>query len=378
MLKSVWLKNVLLQSFGDASSPISVHFQFLNGLFHAKECILRLYEPDGEQSTDFLLSKVSACVLPQTSDKPNGETVKKAMRERQSVLKGDALYCPLFFENVASFGALVFFGVQEKVQWEKIKDATLSFGTVLYAESMGSILRSYHPTILRAENVCVDYRHGKQMHRVVKNVNLEIYEKEFSIIEGASGCGKTSLLNALGGMLTPADGNVLWKGKNVAKMNEKERTAYRRNDVGFIFQRYNLIPELTAEENVNVAASLAKDPLSAEEALDMVGLKGKKRSYPSQLSGGEQQRVCIARALVKKAQLLLCDEPTGALDSENAHQIVKILKSLTKEREIPVVVITHNPSLVVLADHSFTMSSGTIVSDVLQPFALPAEELILR
>ena len=148
--------------------------------------------------------------------------------------------------------------------------------------------------------------------------------------------------------------------------------------MGFIFQRYNLIGDLTAKENVEVASSIVKNALSAEEVLKMVGLENKIDSYPSQLSGGEQQRVCIARALVKKPKLLLCDEPTGALDTVNAASIIRILQNLAKESKIAVVMITHNPNYVVCADHCISMRNGCIVEEVFQPFALNARDIDLR
>ena len=378
MLKSVWLSDLTVSSLNDAGSVLSSYYRHLNGLIGANECILSLSEPDGGGSTCLLISERTTCLLPIDAMNADPAAIQRVMKNRSCEFSDGRLYAPLYFENIASFGALVFGRTGINAVPDGFRDALVAFSSVLYSESMGSIIRSFHPTVMRAENVCVDYRQGKLVNRVVKNVSLEINEKEFTIIVGASGSGKSSLLNVLGGMLTASSGTVWWHDTAISRMSEKERTAYRGNTVGFVFQRYNLISDLTAEENVRIAASLVDDPLPVSEVLEMVGMADKARSYPSQLSGGEQQRVCIARALVKRARLLLCDEPTGALDTDNAAQIIRILKSIAKDQGIPVVVITHNPSLVVLADHCITISNGTIADDRLQPFSLPAEELRLK
>ena len=377
MLKSVWLSSLIVSSMNESGSVLAVYYSHLRNLAQAEKSMMVLTEPDGSGKTYFMILQKAACMTPAPGIRADERMIADVMKSKTPQYAGEMLCCPLYFENIASFGVLVFESSVKDVGKEFI-EALIAFSSVLYSESMGSIVKSFHQTVMRAENVCVDYPHGKMIHRVVKNVNLEIYEKEFTVIVGASGSGKSSLLNVMGGMLTAAEGTVWWKDRAVTEMTEKERTAYRGSTVGFVFQRYNLISDLTAEENINIAASLVEHPLSAAEVLDMVGLKNKAKSYPSQLSGGEQQRVCIARALVKRAELLLCDEPTGALDTENALQIITILKHIAKEQGIPVVVITHNPNLVVLADHCITISNGMVADDRLQPFALPAEDLKLR
>ena len=377
MLKSVWLSSLIVSSMNESGSVLAVYYSHLRNLAQAEKSMMILTEPDGSGKTFFMILPEAACMTPAPGIRADECMIADVMKSKTPRYTAGMLCCPLYFENIASFGVLVFESSVKDVGKEFV-EALIAFSSVLYSESMGSIVKSFHQTVMRAENVCVDYPHGKMIHRVVKNVNLEIYEKEFTVIVGASGSGKSSLLNVMGGMLTAAEGTVWWKDRAVTEMTEKERTAYRGSTVGFVFQRYNLISDLTAEENINIAASLVEHPLSAAEVLDMVGLKNKAKSYPSQLSGGEQQRVCIARALVKRAELLLCDEPTGALDTENALQIITILKRIAKEQGIPVVVITHNPNLVVLADHCITISNGMVADDRLQPFALPAEDLKLR
>ena len=176
-------------------------------------------------------------------------------------------------------------------------------------------------------------------------------------------------------MLKPTSGEIYYKDQNVSKMNDNLRSDYRKDIVGFVFQQYNLLSDLTVKENIELASSLVADFYEVDEVLKMVRLENKANSFPNELSGGEQQRVCIARALVKKPKMLLCDEPTGALDTENAKIVIKILKDISTEQKIPVVVITHNPSLVVLADRCITIKNGKIEDDIYQPFALSVDYL---
>ncbi|MBQ0099181.1 MAG: ABC transporter ATP-binding protein, partial [Firmicutes bacterium] len=346
MIQSVWLSNLIVLSLNDESSVLSSYYKYLNRLVDSKSCTIQLFEPDNRRGVCFSVSSSGAFIIPDESVKLDEEKVKKVANSKTPELIGDELYCPLYLENTSTLGIAVFNAPQNTVNIDKLKEAVIAFSVVLYSESMGSILNSFHNVAMSVKDVCVDYPHGKSVNRAVNKVSLNVYEEEFTVIMGASGSGKTSLLNVLGGMLTASEGTVSWKDSLLTDMTEKQQTAYRRNVVGFVFQRYNLIEDLTAEENVQISASLVKDPLSTEEVLKMVGLQDKAKFYPSQLSGGEQQRVCIARALVKRAKLLLCDEPTGALDTENAKQIILILKHIAKEQKIPVVVITHNPKLV--------------------------------
>lgn len=378
MIKSVWLSNLIISSLNEPSSVLYSYFSHLKNIVDADKCMMILTEPDDAAETYYFITSNTACITPEPCMKADESIISEVMKSKQAKVSEDMLYLPLYFENIASFGALVFEVSSCNTEKAGLNEAVIAFSSMLYSESMISIIKSFHNTVMRTENLCIDYKHGKMFHRVVKNVSIEINEKEFTIIMGASGSGKSSILNVLGGMLSAAEGTVWWKDREVTAMNEKERTAYRGNTVGFIFQRYNLINDLTAEENINIAASLVDNPLSAKEVLKMVGMEDKGKSYPYQLSGGEQQRICIARALVKKAELLLCDEPTGALDTANALSVITILKNICKEQGIPVVVITHNPNLLVLADHCITISNGMVANDKLQPFALPAEDLKLQ
>lgn len=215
---------------------------------------------------------------------------------------------------------------------------------------------------IELKNVYKYFEVGRNKIVANDNINLSIDEGELVIIVGASGAGKTTLLNLIGGMDTLSDGEIIVDNKNLSKMNEKELTKYRRDDVGFVFQFYNLIPNLTSIENVELASEIAKDNMDAEKALDEVGLSHRKNSFPSQLSGGEQQRVAIARAIAKNPKLLLCDEPTGALDYKTGKSILKLLQDTAKNLNTTVIIITHNGAIKDIADKVFELKDGTIVN----------------
>ncbi len=215
---------------------------------------------------------------------------------------------------------------------------------------------------IELKNVYKYFEVGRNKIVANDNINLSIDEGELVIIVGSSGAGKTTLLNLIGGMDTSSDGEIIVDKKNLSKMNEKELTKYRRDDVGFVFQFYNLIPNLTSIENVELASEIAKDNMDAEKALDEVGLSHRKNSFPSQLSGGEQQRVAIARAIAKNPKLLLCDEPTGALDYKTGKSILKLLQDTAKNLNTTVIIITHNGAIKDIADKVFELKDGTIVN----------------
>lgn len=215
---------------------------------------------------------------------------------------------------------------------------------------------------IELKNVYKYFEVGRNKIVANDNINLSIDEGELVIIVGASGAGKTTLLNLIGGMDTLSDGEIIVDKKNLSKMNEKELTKYRRDDVGFVFQFYNLIPNLTSIENVELASEIAKDNMEADKALDEVGLSHRKNSFPSQLSGGEQQRVAIARAIAKNPKLLLCDEPTGALDYKTGKSILKLLQDTAKNLNTTVIIITHNGAIKDIADKVFELKDGTIVN----------------
>lgn len=198
----------------------------------------------------------------------------------------------------------------------------------------------------------------------LNDASFEINKGELAIILGASGAGKTTALNILGGMDTATSGDVIVDGNNIASYSHKQLVGYRRTDIGFVFQFYNLVPNLTALENVELAAQICPDSLSASETLDKVGLGERKSNFPSQLSGGEQQRVSIARAIAKKPKLLLCDEPTGALDYNTGKQILQLLQDTCRRENITVLIITHNSALAAMGDRVIHFKNGQVVKSV--------------
>ena len=228
---------------------------------------------------------------------------------------------------------------------------------------------------IRFEGVKKIYRTGEVETIALHDVSFSVERGEICIIVGESGAGKTTLLNILGGMDCLTEGTIVVDGEEVSAFDERRLTEYRRHDVGFVFQFYNLIPNLTALENVELAARLGSEALPAAEVLEQVGLRERAENFPSRLSGGEQQRVAIARALAKNPKLLLCDEPTGALDYETGKHILKLLQDCCREKGMTVVIITHNKALCAMADRVVRVKSGSILSAEKQSVVTPVEEL---
>lgn len=209
-------------------------------------------------------------------------------------------------------------------------------------------------------NSCKNYNMGENIIHANKDVTFDIEKGELAIILGASGAGKSTVLNILGGMDSNDSGQVIIDGKDISNASKRELTKYRREDVGFVFQFYNLIPNLTAKENVELASQIVKDAKDATKTLVMVGLKGRINNYPAQLSGGEQQRVAIARAVAKKPKILLCDEPTGALDYNTGKHILKILQDMSRVYKTTVVIVTHNSAIAPIADRVIYMHDAQV------------------
>ena len=236
---------------------------------------------------------------------------------------------------------------------------------------MGNLQNSY----VKLDKVSKIYKMGEVEIRAVDNISFEISKGEFVVVVGPSGAGKTTVLNILGGMDTATKGNVFVDGSNIAKYNNRQLTAYRRDDIGFVFQFYNLVPNLTALENVELAMQICKNPLDAKKVLCEVGLEDRMGNFPAQLSGGEQQRVSIARALAKNPKLLLCDEPTGALDYQTGKAILKLLQDMCREKGMTVIVITHNSALTPMADRVIHIKSGRVEGMEVNPSPTPVERI---
>lgn len=236
---------------------------------------------------------------------------------------------------------------------------------------MGNLQNSY----VKLDKVSKIYKMGEVEIRAVDNISFEISKGEFVVVVGPSGAGKTTVLNILGGMDTATKGNVFVDGSNIAKYNNRQLTAYRRDDIGFVFQFYNLVPNLTALENVELAGQICKNPMDPKTVLEEVGLKDRLGNFPAQLSGGEQQRVSIARALAKNPKMLLCDEPTGALDYQTGKAILGLLQDMCRQKGMTVVVITHNSALTPMADRVIRIKNGKVAQMTLNDHPTPVEEI---
>lgn len=225
------------------------------------------------------------------------------------------------------------------------------------------------------KNVYKTYQSGDVKVEALKDVSFEINKGEICVIVGQSGAGKTTLLNILGGMDKLTSGELYLDGKDISRFNKKNLATYRRQDIGFVFQFYNLIPNLTALENIEIASMLSKNPMEPERVLEQVGLSDRKNNFPAQLSGGEQQRVSIARALAKNPKLMLCDEPTGALDYETGKSVLKLLQDCSRSQGMTVVIITHNTALTAMADRIIRVKNGKIVSVSMNDKVIPVENI---
>lgn len=230
-------------------------------------------------------------------------------------------------------------------------------------------------SLIKVSNLVREYVTGTNKVLAVDDISFEIQEGEFVIILGPSGCGKSTLLNILGGMDRSTGGSVTVDGKLISSYSEKELNTYRRNDVGFVFQFYNLMPNLTVYENVEISRRLCANPMDTAEALGLVGLNERKKHFPSELSGGEQQRVSIARAMSKNPKLLLCDEPTGALDSETGKKVLMTLWKMCKENNRTVIIVTHNSTIADAADKIICLRNGKISEMKINPSPVSIESI---
>jgi len=230
-------------------------------------------------------------------------------------------------------------------------------------------------SLVEFKNVYKQYKMGEVTINAVDGISFNIEQGEFCVVVGSSGAGKTTVLNILGGMDSATKGRVVVDNKDVTKLSDKMLIDYRRFDIGFVFQFYNLIPNLTAQENVELATQISENPMDPKQALESVGLLERKDNFPAQLSGGEQQRVSIARALAKRPKLLLCDEPTGALDYNTGKAILKLLQQTCREEKMTVVLITHNQAITPMADRVIRMKSGKVVENTINENPLDVEKI---
>ena len=224
-------------------------------------------------------------------------------------------------------------------------------------------------------DVCKDYKMGEVVIHALSNANLSIEKGELVVIVGPSGAGKTTALNILGGMDNATSGRVIVDNKEISRLKNRDLIKYRREDIGFVFQFYNLVQNLTAIENVELATQICKKSLNPEQVMEKVGLAERKNNFPSQLSGGEQQRVAIARAIAKNPKLLLCDEPTGALDYKTGKQILKLLQDMSRKENMTVIIITHNGAIAPMADKVIKFKNGTAEDMIINENPTPIEEI---
>lgn len=224
-----------------------------------------------------------------------------------------------------------------------------------------------HQSVLSTRKLCKSYQMGELVVNAITDIDLELYAGELTVLLGASGSGKSTLLNIIGGLDVPTSGQVFYHNEDLSKLSDHALTDYRREHVGFVFQFYNLIPSLTARENVALVTDIARRPMAPEEALALVGLGDRLNHFPAQLSGGEQQRVAIARAVAKRPDILLCDEPTGALDAKTGKLVLAVLEQVNRETGTTTAIITHNVAIGSMGDKVIHMSSGRIVSEVRNP-----------
>lgn len=228
---------------------------------------------------------------------------------------------------------------------------------------------------IEVQDVKKVYQMGEVQIKALDNISFSIDKGEFVVVVGPSGAGKSTVLNILGGMDSPTSGRLIVGDKDISQYSPKELTTYRRHDIGFVFQFYNLVQNLTALENIELATEICKDPLEPEKVLEQVGLRDRRDNFPSQLSGGEQQRVAIARALAKNPKLLLCDEPTGALDYNTGKAVLKLLQTTSREKDMTVIVVTHNLAIAPMADKVVHIKNGKVESEEINKSPLPVERI---
>ena len=301
-----------------------------------------------------------------------------ADKDLSKIFNGNCLIAPL----KTPFGILGFVQFNNKKDGFNDEDIKLVNNCAsLLALDIEDKGLSYKPNenknvLISVRDVVKEFPSGEEIRRILNGVDLDIYQGELLVILGESGCGKSTLLNIIGGMDQASSGQLLVEGKDFSHPSEEELTDYRRDYIGFIFQSYNLMPNLSAIENVEFIAEVVKEPMDAKKALELVGLGERCDRYPSALSGGQQQRVCIARAIVKNPKLILADEPTAALDFETGQGVLKVIEKVVKEQGTTVIMVTHNVEIAKMANRVIKLKSGKISSIRVNMHPLPAADLI--
>lgn len=299
-------------------------------------------------------------------------------KDLSKIFNGSCLIAPL----KTPFGVLGFVEFNNKADGFNEEDEKLVSNIAsLLALDIEDKGLSYKPNenkevLISVRNVVKEFPSGEEIRRILNGVDLDIYQGELLVVLGESGCGKSTLLNIIGGMDQATTGQLLVEGKDFSHPSEEELTDYRRDYIGFIFQSYNLMPNLSALENVEFIAEVVKEPMDSHEALEMVGLGDRSDRYPSALSGGQQQRVCIARAIVKNPKLILADEPTAALDFQTGQGVLKVIEKVVKEQATTVIMVTHNVEIAKMANRVIKLKNGKISSIRVNMHPLPAADLV--
>lgn len=361
MRNELWLYPVMPECLSDVESLLGNAIRLVCSTFGVDSCVIWPNEY-GRRGDCMLLFRSGKCSVVSEDD----AEAAVYLRHEPLEMSSETAFRFAFFYSSAGREALS----------SKAWDAFAMFCNLFYAELMGGFFKSPAPVAVRVENIVKNFHAYPNSPNTLDGVSFRIHRGQLTVLMGPSGSGKSTMLNIIGGILRPDSGSVFYKDSDVCAYSKREMRDYRRNAMGFIFQNYNLIADLTVNENVKIARSLADNPSDVQSALRSVGLENRGGTYPFRLSGGEQQRVCIARALVKNADLLLCDEPTGALDTGNSKTVMTILQGKARESDAAVVVVTHNPQFRALADHYIEMKNGVIETDEYQPFPYQAENYL--
>ena len=364
---------ILLKRFirSTLSTTVAIYF------YHLENRSVSLFSVRGEncgmfsdqKNSYFETEALNCCVQGKSSRKNNisNNNIRELMAIPMENDQGKIFACALFTDKQKGS-----FDEEDQSMAEVVADAFIYY---LIENGAEAAALNQRKIFLSTNNLSKIYGQGIGQVNALDNVSFNIGQGELIVILGSSGSGKSTLLNVIGGMTPPTTGNVNIGGVDLCGANEKTLTDFRRNTVGFVFQFYNLIGDLTARENIALSAGLSRNPMDVDEALSLVGLSERANAYPCQMSGGEQQRVSIARALVKRADFLLCDEPTGALDSKTGRQILILLEKICREQKQTIVIVTHSTPIASMANRIIHMDSGKIIEEIVNLSTIKAEQI---